>query len=60
MNVWHLRGFDCDKISVFMLAKQNICKLSHGLWLTSIKPSIKRFYNSVYMPALEVQTIFAF
>lgn len=45
---------------VFMLAKQNICKLSHGLWLTSITPSIKRFYNSVFMSALEVQTIFAF
>lgn len=44
---------------VFMLAKQNICKLSHGLWLASITPSIKTLYNSVFLSALEVQAIFA-
>jgi len=42
MNVWHSQGLDCDKISSsFYVGKQNIFKVSHGLWLDSITPGIK-------------------
>lgn len=44
---------------VSMLAKQNICKVSHGLWLDSITPGIKWLLNSIFMLAIEVQTICA-